>query len=248
LVIVAVVLRAPALPALLAGAILGALVAWVVQGVTMPQILLAAYQGVTSNTGSSFVDGLLSRGGLTSMLPTVALIVCALSFGGVMERAGLLEAIAAAMLKVARGTGGLIAATLVSCMGMNVIAAEQYLAIVVPGRMFRGAYEKQGLAPQNLSRALEDAGTLTSVLIPWNTCGAFMIATLDLTPWTYVPFCLLNLVNPCISAFYGFTGITITRTAETTPSRDSEPRAANAPEPPAQPVATVVPERRAGLR
>ncbi|HCF57948.1 MAG TPA: sodium:proton antiporter, partial [Myxococcales bacterium] len=107
------------------------------------------------------------------------------------------------------GVGGLVSATLVTCLGMNVLASDQYLAIVVPGRMYREAYEKAGLAPKNLSRALEDSGTLTSVLFPWNTCGAFMIATLGLAPWTYVPYCFLNLINPLVSAFYGFTGLTM---------------------------------------
>ncbi len=209
LVIAMVVLRLPALPALIGGSMLGGILAWAVQGVHPGDILVASYEGVTVATGNGLVDALLSRGGLKSMFSTVALIICALSFGGVMEHCGMLETIARAILKLASGVGGLVTATLVTCMGMNVIASDQYLAIVVPGRMYREAYEQKGLAPRNLSRALEDAGTLTSVLIPWNTCGAFMIATLDLEPWTYVPFCFLCLINPLVSAFYGFTGITM---------------------------------------
>ena len=209
LVIAMVVLRLPALPALIGGSILGGILAWAVQGVHPGDILVASYEGVTVATGNELVDALLSRGGLKSMFSTVALIICALSFGGVMEHSGMLATIARAILKLASGVGGLVTATLVTCMGMNVIASDQYLAIVVPGRMYREAYEQRGLAPRNLSRALEDAGTLTSVLIPWNTCGAFMIATLDLEPWTYVPFCFLCLINPLISVFYGFTGITM---------------------------------------
>jgi NhaC family Na+:H+ antiporter len=211
LVIAMVVLRLPPLPALLGGSILGAVLAWAVQGASAGEILQGAYGGVSIESGNELVDGLLSRGGLESMFSTVALIICALSFGGVMERAGMLEAIARAILTLARGVGGLVAATLLTCLGMNALASDQYLAIVVPGRMYREAYQRQGLAPKNLSRALEDAGTLTSALIPWNTCGAFMIATLDLEPWTYVPFCFLNLLNPLISAFYGFTGLTMRR-------------------------------------
>jgi Na+:H+ antiporter, NhaC family len=113
------------------------------------------------------------------------------------------------VLKMARGVGGLVLATVFTCLGMNVLGSDQYLAIVIPGRMYRDAYEMAGLKPTNLSRALEDSGTLTSVLIPWNTCGAFMIATLSLSPWTYVPYCFLNLLNPIISVFYGFTGLTM---------------------------------------
>jgi NhaC family Na+:H+ antiporter len=209
LVIVMVILRLPALPALIGGTILGVVLAIVVQGRGAGEVLTAAYSGVKVVSGNDLVDQLMSRGGLESMFSTIALILCALSFGGVMERAGMLAAIAGAILRLAKGVGGLVAATLVTCFGMNVLASDQYLAIVVPGRMFKEAYEKRGLHPVNLSRALEDSGTLTSPLIPWNTCGAFMIATLDLEPWTYVPFCFLNLLNPIASAFYGYTGISI---------------------------------------
>jgi NhaC family Na+:H+ antiporter len=211
LVIAMVVLRLPPLPALLGGAIIGAILAAAVQGASVGDILLAAFDGVSVDTDKELVNELLSRGGLKRMFSTVALIICALSFGGVMERSGMLESIARAILVLARGVGGLVAATLLTCMGMNVLASDQYLAIVVPGRMYREAYEQQGLHPKNLSRALEDAGTLTSALIPWNTCGAFMIVTLDLDPWTYVPFCFLNLLNPLVSAFYGFSGLTMRR-------------------------------------
>ncbi len=214
LVITMVVLRIPALPALIGGAILGGIVAFTVQGATFGEILGTAYAGVTSETGNKLVDGLLSRGGLSSMFSTVVLIICALSFGGAMECSRMLEAIALAVLGLARGVGGLVAATLATCVGMNLLASDQYLAIVVPGRMYREAYALKGLAPKNLSRALEDSGTLTSALIPWNTCGAFMIATLGLAPWTYVPYCFLNLLTPVVSAIYGFTGFTMRKLEE----------------------------------
>jgi NhaC family Na+:H+ antiporter len=218
-VILMVILRVPPLPALIAGWVLGALIALVVQGQDAGQILLASYAGVKVDTGLELVNDLLNRGGLSSMFSTVILVVCALSFGGVMEKSRMLESIAGSVLRLARGVGGLVLATLLSCIGMNILASDQYLAIVVPGRMYREAYQEMGLAPKNLSRALEDSGTLTSVLIPWNTCGAFMIATLSLHPWTYVPYCFLNLINPLVSAVYGFTGLTITR-LETPPEVD----------------------------
>lgn len=211
LVILMVVLRIPALPALIGGSIIGGIVAWTVQGVELGEILQGAYAGVSLKTDNEFVNELLSRGGLSSMFSTVTLIICALAFGGVMECSKMLESIARAVLGLARGVGGLVASTAATCLGMNALASDQYLAIVVPGRMYREAYEEKNLAPKNLSRVLEDAGTLTSVLIPWNTCGAFMIATLGLTPWTYVPYCFLNLLNPIISIFYGFTGWTMHR-------------------------------------
>lgn len=217
LIIAMVVWKVPALPALMGGFGIGALLALLVQDQSFGQVLAVSYDGVKLETGHALVDKLLSRGGLSSMFSTVVLIICALSFGGVMERAGMLAAIANGILRMARGVGGLVLATLCTCIGMNVLASDQYLAIVVPGRMYRAAYEKQDLAAVNLSRALEDAGTLTSPLIPWNTCGAFMIVTLGLEPWTYVPFCFLNLINPVVSAFYGFTGITMVKRLKPTP-------------------------------
>ena len=217
LIIAMVIWKVPALPALFGGFGIGAVLSAAVQSRTAGQIVNVAYSGVKSETGHALVDNLLSRGGLSSMFSTVVLIVCALSFGGVMERSGMLATLAGSILRMAKSTGGLVLATLCTCIGMNVLASDQYLAIVVPGRMYRAAYEKRGLAAVNLSRALEDSGTLTSVLIPWNTCGAFMIATLGLEPWTYVPFCFLNLINPVVSAFYGFTGLTMIKRVEEAP-------------------------------
>lgn len=211
LVIAMVVLRIPALPAIVVGWLFGGLLAVMAQKQTLGQVLQVSFAGVKSKTGHKLVDNLLSRGGLSSMFSTVVLVMTALSFGGVMEQAGMLETLAGSVLALAHGDGGLILATVVTCIGMNVLASDQYLSVVVPGRMYREAYAKRGLAPKNLSRALEDSGTLTSPLIPWNTCGAFMIATLGVTPWSYVPYAFLNLLNPVVSVIYGFTGLTIAR-------------------------------------
>ena len=144
-----------------------------------------------------------------SMMETVALIICALAFGGVMERTGMLEVIARSLLKLVKGTGSLIVTTVFSCIGMNAVASDQYIAIVIPGRMYKAAYDKQNLAPENLSRALEGSGTLTSPLIPWNTCGAFMWATLGVYPLAYLPYSFFNLAVPLILVIYGFTGISM---------------------------------------
>ncbi|MCW5547532.1 MAG: Na+/H+ antiporter NhaC [Opitutaceae bacterium] len=206
-----VILRLPALPAILLGAVLGGVVAGWCQGMPFGEVLAAAYGGYRAETGVAVVDDLLSRGGMESMYGTIGLILCALSFGGIMEKSGMLGVIAAAILRLARGTGSLVAATLGSCIGLNVIASDQYLAIVVPGRMYREAYRRAGLHPKNLSRALEDAGTLTSPLIPWNSCGAYMTATLGVFSFAYLPFAFLNLINPLVSALYGWTGWTLTR-------------------------------------
>ncbi|MCZ6777508.1 MAG: Na+/H+ antiporter NhaC [Acidobacteria bacterium] len=209
-VIVMVLKRVPALPALFFGAIIGGVVARFAQpGVTLPAVLNASYSGFVSQTGVEAVDSLLTRGGMSSMMGTIALIFCALAFGGVMECSGMLGSLAGAILRLARGTGSLVTATVVTCIGTNIIASDQYMSIVIPGRMYREAFLKRGLHPKNLSRILEDAGTLTSPLIPWNTCGAFMGATLGVSAAAYLPFAFLNLANPLLSIFYGFTGLTM---------------------------------------
>ncbi len=209
LVIVMVVLKIPPLPALMGGTALGGLSAVVTQSKSLGQVFQAAQTGYVSETGVAMVDELLTRGGLMSMMETVALIICALSFGGIMERTGMLKVLASSLLKYVRRTGSLVATTIFSCLGMNAVAADQYIAIVVPGRMFKEAYEAKGLHPKNLSRVLEDSGTLTSPLIPWNTCGAFMGATLGVSAFVYLPYAFLNLFVPLVSIFYGYTGITM---------------------------------------
>ncbi|MDZ7332910.1 MAG: Na+/H+ antiporter NhaC [candidate division KSB1 bacterium] len=215
LVIVMVITRMPALPALLAGSILGGVCALIFQKSDVGTVIHVAFSGYESKTGFEMVDSLLTRGGMESMLSTVALIMCALSFGGVMEKSRMLERIAATILKAAKNTGLLVTATITTCLSMNIIAPDQYLSIVVPGRMYKDAFEKRGLHPKNLSRCLEDAGTLSSPLVPWNTCGAFMFATLGIHPFAYLPFAFLNLINPFVSIFYGFTGITMHKIEQT---------------------------------
>jgi Na+:H+ antiporter, NhaC family len=224
-VLVLVIKRVPAFPALLIGALVGCLFAVVFQreaviayaaspelpgGVALLKgAWMSLFAGYRLNSGSAELDELLSRGGMANMLSTVWLILSAMMFGAVMETSGMLERIAAGILGFVRGTGSLIVATLVTGIGMNVIASDQYIAIVLPGRMFRAEYAKRQLHPKNLSRALEDSGTLTSVLVPWNTCGAFMAQTLGVATFAYAPFAFFNLINPLVSAAYGLTGFTI---------------------------------------
>ena len=214
LVILMVIFKAPAIPGLMGGALLGALFAFVFQGADMSSIIEAMHYGYTSETGITVIDDLLSRGGLDSMMWTLSLILCAMSFGGVMEKAGMLEAIARSILKLANGTGSLVVATIVTVIGMNLMAGDQYLSIVIPGRMYKQIYQERGLHPKNLSRVLEDAGTLTSPLVPWNTCGIFMVGTLGVATLAYLPYAYLNLINPLVSIFYGFTGITMEKLPE----------------------------------
>jgi NhaC family Na+:H+ antiporter len=201
-----VALRLPALPSLLGGVLLGGILAAAIQGTALKEVLAAAQSGFVAKTGVEAVDKLLTRGGLESMMPTVSLILCALTFGGVMERTGLLAALARGILRLAHGVGGLVSATVVTCLGMNVLAPDQYLSIIVPGRMYREAYRRQGLHPKVLSRTLEDAGTLTSPLVPWNTCGAFMSTTLGVGAMAYLPYAYLNLLNPIIAIVIAFAG------------------------------------------
>jgi Na+:H+ antiporter, NhaC family len=168
------------------------------------------FDGYEAATGDEHLDSLLSRGGMSSMLTTVWLIIAAMSFGAAMEKAGVLERLLRSLIALAHSTGALIATTLGTCFGVNVLAADQYMAIVIPGRMFKREYERRGLHAKNLSRALEDSGTITSPLVPWNTCGAYMAATLGVPTLAYLPYCIFNLVNPFVSAFYGYAGIRIT--------------------------------------
>ncbi|MBS3818845.1 Na+/H+ antiporter NhaC [bacterium] len=209
LVIVMVVKKVPPLPALFGGTIMGGIFAMLTQGGTLAGVIGAAHSGYVSQSGVAMVDDLLSRGGLMSMMETVALIICALSFGGIMERTGMLKVLAGALLKRVRRTGSLVATTIFSCIGMNAIASDQYISVVIPGRMYKNAFDAHNLHPKNLSRCLEDSGTLSSPLIPWNSCGAFMHATLGVNPLLYLPYAFLNLTTPVVSLFYGYTGITM---------------------------------------
>jgi Na+:H+ antiporter, NhaC family len=207
--------KTPPLPALLAGAFAGCILLLVFQPQNAPQgaatVIAVLYEGFTSSTGVAAVDELLSRGGLTSMLDTIALILCAFAFGGVMEKSGMLATLTRAILSIARSTGALVAATVTTGIGLNVLTADQYLAIVLPGRMYRQAYLAKHLHPKNLSRALEDSATLTSPLVPWNTCGAYMSSVLGVAAFAYAPYAFLNLLGPLISIIYGFTGWTIAK-------------------------------------
>lgn len=212
-VLVLIARRTPPLPSLLAGTAIGVVLMLVFQPQNAPKgmasVLSALYDGYKSNTGIAAADELLSRGGLTSMLDTIALILCAFAFGGVMEASGMLGRLTQAVLSTARSTPSLIAATVFTGVGLNVLTSDQYLAVVLPGRMYKGAYAARGLHPKNLSRAIEDSATLTSPLVPWNTCGAYMSSVLGVATFAYAPFAFLNLVTPFISILYGATGFTI---------------------------------------
>ncbi len=217
--------RIPALPTIFSGALIGAVFALffqqevVIRFADMPDssrtlalatgAIQAFYGGYSADTGVEVIDKLLNRGGMSSMIITVWLILSAMLMAGVFSRIGIFETISSALVRFTRKTGSLIAVTLSNCFIMNMIAGDQYVSIIVPGQIWRKEFERRKLAAVNLSRCLEDAGTLTSALVPWTTCGAYIYGVLGLTSFAYIPFCFFNIINPIISAIYGYTGFTI---------------------------------------
>ena len=214
-VIFLIVRKMPAAPALLIGVLLGAATAIVFQphvvrelaGPEATTYALASYRvalsAMTSEvavaTGHPLADELLTASGMEGMLDTIWLILSAMVLGGILQATGMLDRITRALLVGVNTAFGLIARTVGTCIAFNVLASDQYLAIVVPGNMFREEYARRGLAPENLSRTLEDAGTVTSVLIPWNTCGVAQSGILGISTWTYLPYCIFNWVSPIMS-------------------------------------------------
>jgi NhaC family Na+:H+ antiporter len=172
---------------------------------------LAMANGFVANTGSATVDVLLSRGGMDSMLMTIWLIIGALSFGTLLDEFGLLSKLITPILLRAQTTGKLIGTVAATALGLNIIAGDQYIALVLPARMFQVEFHSRGLASQNLSRVCADAGTVTSPLVPWNSCGAYMSAVLGVPTLMYLPFCFFNIASPLLSVAYGFTGFKIAR-------------------------------------
>jgi len=221
--------KMPAFPTILIGALLAGLFSIILQPevvsnfVNQPElpnsltllsgVWTALHSGFVLESGVPMVDDLLTRGGMASMLNTIWLVVCALTFGAVLETAQLLNKIVEKVLTFANSTGSLIVTTIATCIGINIIAADQYISIVLPGRMYRAEFKRRKLAARNLSRALEDSGTITSPLIPWNTCGAYMSASLGIATFSYLPFCFFNLVNPIIAIIYALLRIKIIRQA-----------------------------------
>ncbi len=224
LVVAIVVMKVPAVPGLLSGGVLGGISAMVFQKASLADVIKVSHYGYQSKSGFAAMDDLLSRGGLDSMMYTVSLIIVAMCFGGVIEKTGVLEVIAEKLLRFTKTTGSLVLTTAVSSIFCNFTMADQYLAIVVPGRMYRKSFEEKNLKMKNLSRVLEDSGTLTSSLVPWSTCGAFMMTTLGVHPFAYLPFAFLNLINPIVSVIYGYTGFTMEKNSdiESDPEEDIE--------------------------
>lgn len=230
-VVIAMIIRkTPPLVALLIGTLLGGVFALlfqpeVVAGITGAKQLNfeSGYKGVlnaiTVNTSvatdNPALNELFSARGMAGMLGTIWLIVCAMVFGGVMDGIGALSRITKSLLSLAKSTLGLFASTVGSCLALNITASDQYLAIVVPGKMFSKAYEDRGLAPENLSRTLEDSGTVTSVLIPWNTCGAYHSGVLGVSVGEYFFYAIFNWLSPMTTLFFAAMNIKIKQLATT---------------------------------
>lgn len=242
-VVVLIVKKMPALPALLIGTLLGAVFALIFQPDLVAQVastasfdgklyetfynisptltngfigtMQAMFGDISFSTGNAVLDdeGLLSSSGMNGMMGTIWLILSAMIFGGVMEGAGMLKRIASAIISKVNSTGSLISSSVGTCVFFNLTASDQYLAIVVPGRMYADTYREKGLAPENLSRTLEDSGTVTSVLIPWNTCGAYHATVLGVGTLTYLPYCFFNLISPLMTMLVGYTGYKIKKLA-----------------------------------
>lgn len=224
IVIGLIVKKTEPLIALLVGTLLAGIFAIIFQPEIVNQITGAsemtfksAYKGIMQAittevivpTENKTLTDLFTSGGMAKMLPTIWLIICAMVFGGIMDAIGALSKISESLLKLAHSTFGLFASTVGSCLALNITASDQYLAIVVPGKMFAKAYKDKGLAPENLSRTLEDSGTVTSVLIPWNTCGAYQAGTLGVSTIDYLPYAFFNILSPFMTLTFAAFNIKI---------------------------------------
>ena len=224
LVIFLIIRKTPPLAALLAGTLLGGLFALIYQPNLVAEIagattlsVISAYQGVMNaiigeisvTTSNELLNDLFSSRGMKGMLGTIWLIICAMVFGGIMDAIGGLQKLSNALLSIAQSTFQLFASTAASCVVINLTASDQYLSIVLPGKMFNKAFADKNLAPENLSRTLEDSGTVTSVLIPWNTCGAYQSGVLGVGVGEYFIYAIFNWLSPVMTLTYAYFGIKI---------------------------------------
>lgn len=205
-VILLVAFKVPALPALIVGVFLGWIAQFTVQGGAIADAVNTLQNGFAIETGNASVDELFSRGGIQDMMYTVSLALIAMAFAGVMEQTGMLHSIVEKILKLARTARSLVVSTVATSFLTNVAAGEQYLSVLLPGRMYKKAYEDKGLHSKNLSRAVEDGGTVTSPLVPWNTCAVFIISALSVHPFEYAPYAVLNFTVPILSIIFALFG------------------------------------------
>ena len=221
-VVLLILLKVKPLISLLSGVVLAAVFALFLQPDLLKNIALSPLSAIQTSiftdiqihTDNEALNELFSSGGMKGMIWTILLIISAMVFGGAMDAIGALSKITEVLLKMATSVFGLFASTVLSCLGLNIIASDQYLAIVIPGKMFKDAYAEKGLAPQNLSRTLEDSGTVTSVLIPWNTCGAYQSSVLGVSVADYFVFAIFNYVSPITTLIFAAFNIKIKQLLE----------------------------------
>ena len=226
ILIIIIIRKTAPIPALFIGTLLGALAALIFQGDLLHQLAIdehsfleAAYMTITQSmfgtlsipSENTTISELLSTGGMAGMLDTIWLILTAMAFSGIMESAGMLIRIAESIVRFAKSTGSLVASTVVTSIFMNITASEQYISIVVPGRMYADIYKKKGLKPEVLSRTLEDGGTVTSVLVPWNTCGAVQSSVLGVPTLMYAPYVFFSIISPFMTIAFAYLNIKIRR-------------------------------------
>ncbi len=237
ILIILIVKKMPPIPALMLGSILGGIFAIIFQPHIIKQITSASYSyakasyigvmqamfgDIKISTGSQVVDDLFHTTGMRGMLLTVWLILSAMTFGGVMEAGGLLARITDEIIKFAKSTGSLVASTAITCIFFNITASDQYISIVVPGRMYAETFKKMGLKPEVLSRTLEDAGTVTSVLVPWNTGGATQSRVLGVPTLQYLPYAFFNYISPFMTMLFAYLNIKIRRISDNKPDNNNK--------------------------
>ncbi len=210
-VVILVMKKVPAIPALTVGILLGSLCHIVVQGADVGVAVKTLHDGFQIESGHEIIDTLFNRGGIESMMYTISLTIVAMSFGGIAEQTGMLKSVVSTILHFARNAGMLIIATIFSSVVTNCTTSEQYISILLPGRMYVTAYKERKLHSKNLSRALEDGGTVTSVLVPWNTCGVYAYSMLQVSAFEYAPYAVFNYAVPVLAICLALFNIKIER-------------------------------------
>ena len=212
IVIVAVARKIPALPGITLGIFARVLCGFIFQdGITYGDVLIVGMSGFTCESGVEALDSLLSTGGIENMMFSISLTMIAMMFGGIMEKTGMLAAVVKKIVKIAKKPVGLITTTELTCFLSNLVMPEQYISVVIPGRMYADTYKEMGLHPKTLSNALESAGTVTSVLVPWNTCSVYVVGVLGVSTMAYLPYCYFNLMMPFVTILLAFFGITVAK-------------------------------------
>jgi NhaC family Na+:H+ antiporter len=224
IIIVLAFKKIPAVPGIVIGILAAGILGIIFQRNDFGSLLSAAYGGYISNSGIEAVDNLLTKGGFSSMMYTISLVICAMMYGGIMEKTNQLRAVVNVILKKAESTGSLITATILTAIGCNMILCDQYMSIVMTGKMYAQSYKDKGLHPKNLSRAVEDSATVTANLVPWNSGGAYQAATLGVPTILYLPFNFFCWITPIVSMLYGWFNITIDKDDESE-EQDDEPMA-----------------------